>query len=288
MADRPVEPVQIDLTRRVLAHVAALPAGSAPILEVVARALDVSPKVLAALPDIQFLFQPRGIERYLDWTLRDWLNYHYHFVHQGYRYGHPELQQTWRGYKLLKNPLDCWVYQEIIASTRPDVVVELGVAFGGSAIFFGDVLSLLRHGEVIGVDVSLERARGVSHDRVTFIEGSSVDPSIVGEVHRRCKGKRVMVFADSDHQAKHVLAELEAYHDLVGDGMYFIVEDSLADVMNWMPVPVDGPLRAIRQFLGGHPDFSSDLALGEKYLLTQAPYGFLRRQGSGSQQRSDR
>jgi cephalosporin hydroxylase len=265
------------LIRRVLAHVATLPDDALPHLEDVARALEVSPKVLASLPELRFLFKPRGIEHCLDWTLRDWLTYHYHFVHQGYRYGHPELQQTWRGYKLLKNPLDCWVYQEIITATRPDVVLELGVAFGGSAVFFADVLALTGHGEVIGVDVSLERAKGVSHDRVTFIEGSSVEPSIVREVHWRCQNKRVMVFADSDHQASHVLAELEAYHDLVSEGMYFIVEDSLADVMHWMPVPVDGPLRAIQKFLAAHPEFSSDLSLGEKYLLTQAPYGFLKR-----------
>jgi cephalosporin hydroxylase len=271
----PTVPPAAQLIRRALAYVAGLPDDVVPRLEDVARALAVSPKLLASLPELRFLFQPRGIEHCLDWTLRDWLTYHYHFVHQGYRYGHPELQQTWRGYKLLKNPLDCWVYQELIVKTKPDVILELGVAFGGSAIFFADVLGLVGHGELIGVDISLERARGVRHDRVTFLEGSSVDPAMVRDVHQRCAGKRVMVFADSDHQAAHVLGELEAYHDLVGDGMYFIVEDSLADVMQWMPVPVDGPLPAIRRFLAAHPEFQSDLTLGEKYLLTQSAYGFL-------------
>lgn len=264
-----------DLVRRVLEHVAALPPTTAPVLEDVARALDVSPKLIAALPQLRFLFQPRGLRSVLDWTLRDWLTYHYHFVHQGYRYGHADLQQTWRGHRLLKNPLDCWVYQEIICRTRPDIIVELGVAFGGSAIFFADVLELVGHGELIGVDVSLERARGVSHPRVTFLEGSSTDPAMVADVHRRCAGKRVMVFADSDHQAAHVSGELEAYCDLVQAGLYFIVEDSLADVMHWMPVPVDGPLPAIETFLARHPEFEADLRLGEKYLMTQSPYGFL-------------
>ena len=275
-------PATTRLVRRALAHIAALPEDESPRLESVARALEVSPKLLASLPELQRLFRPAGIERCLDWTLRDWLTYHYHFVHQGYRYGHPELQQTWRGYKLLKNPLDCWVYQEIIAKTKPDVIVELGVAFGGSAIFFADVLELIGHGELLGVDVSMERCAGVSHSRVTFLEGSSVDPAMVRDVHARCAGKRVMVFADSNHEATHVEQELAAYCDLVGEGMYFIVEDSLADVMGWMPVPLDGPLPAIRSFLAAHPEFSSDLALGEKYLLTQSPYGFLVKAARGS------
>jgi cephalosporin hydroxylase len=265
------------LVRRVLAHVATLPPAASPSLEEVARALGVSPKLVASLPELRFLFRPPGIEGVLDWTLRDWLHYHYHFVHQGYRYGHADLQQTWRGHKLLKNPLDCWVYQEIIAATGPDVLLELGVAFGGSAVFFADVMQLIGHGEVLGVDVSLARARGVSHPRVTFLEGSSVAPEVVAEVHRRCQGKRVMVFCDSDHQAAHVLAELEAYHDLVADGMYMIVEDSLADVMGWMPVPLDGPRPAIERFVAAHPEFQSDLRVGEKYLLSQSPYGFLRK-----------
>jgi cephalosporin hydroxylase len=265
------------LLRRVMAYVGGLPPDATPTIEDVARELAVSPKLVASLPEVRFLFRRPGIEGVLDWTLRDWLSYHYHFVHQGYRYGHEELQQTWRGVPLLKNPLDCWVYQEIIAATRPDVLVELGVAFGGSAVFFADVMQLIGHGEVVGIDVSLERAKGVSHPRVTFLEGSSVAPDMVAEVHRRCAGKRAMVFADSDHQAAHVLAELEAYHDLVGEGMYMIVEDSLADVMRWMPVPVDGPLWAIERFVAAHPEFRSDLRLGEKYLLTQSPYGFLKK-----------
>jgi cephalosporin hydroxylase len=275
-----VTPPVSKLVRRVLAYVSALPDGQAPVLEEVARALEVSPKLIGSIPELRFLFKPAGIERYLDWTLRDWLGYHYHFVHQGYRYGHPELQQTWRGHKLLKNPLDCWVYQEIITRTRPEVIVELGVAFGGAAIFFADLMKLQGAGEVIAVDVTLDRAQGVSHERLQLIEGSSTDPKIVEEVHRRVKGRPAMVFADSDHQASHVLGELEAYHDLVAPGRYFIVEDSLADVLGLMPVPVDGPLPAIRTFLQAHPEFSSDLSVSEKYLLTQSPYGFLVKGGA--------
>ncbi|NTW37277.1 MAG: cephalosporin hydroxylase, partial [Syntrophobacteraceae bacterium] len=176
-----------------------------------------------------------------------------------------------------KNPLDCWVYQEIIYRTRPDVLLELGVAFGGSGLYFADLMDSLDHGMVLGVDIDISRAADVQHPRIERLEGSSVAPEVVAEVWKRCAGKRVMVIADSDHRETHVHAELEAYCGLVSEGMYIIVEDTLADVMNAMPVPVGGPLPAVRRFLADHDDFELDMNLAEKYLLTQSPYGFLQR-----------
>lgn len=243
----------------------------------VARALDVSPKLLASIPPIRSLLTEDGMPAVLDWTVRDWLLYHYYLVHQGYRYGFPELQPTWRGRVILKNPLDCWVYQEIIHRTRPDVLLELGVAFGGSAQFFGDMFELEQHGEVLGIDVSLERAKGFHHPRVRLIEGSSTDPTIIARVHDQCRGLRIMVFADSNHAAEHVLGELEAYADLVGVDMYFIVEDTLADVLQLMPVPIGGPLEAVNRFLNERTDFVLDTRFAERYLMSQSPHGFLRR-----------
>lgn len=248
-----------------------------PTLFDAAESLDVSPKVLAAIPTVRALLGPTGMEAFLDWTVRDWLQYHYLLVHQGYRYGTPELQPTWRGRTLLKNPLDCWIHQEIIHRTKPDVLVELGVAYGGSAAFFGDLMELAGHGEVLAIDVSLERAREFSHPRVTLIEGSSVDLATIARVHRHCEGKRVMLFADSNHAREHVLAELRAYADLVGRGMYFIVEDTLADVLDLMPVPIGGPLRAVEAFLKERDDFEQDIEVAERYVMSQSPYGFLRR-----------
>lgn len=262
-----------ELTRKALA--AILATDSPPSAEELAQVLGVSPHLVRSIPELRPFLTSQGIERFLDWTVRDWLNYHYHFVHQGYRYGMPHMQQTWRGHRLIKNPLDCWIYQEIIARTKPDVLIELGVAFGGSAVFFADVMELMGHGEVLGLDISLERAKGVSHSRVTFWEGSSVNPATVERVYAHCRGKKCMVFADSNHAKQHVFAELMAYADLVGEGMYFIVEDSLADVMDTMPVPIEGPLPAIREFLALDARFEQDMAVSERYLMTQSPYGFL-------------
>lgn len=261
----------------VMKYIAGFDTLDYPPVEKVAEATGYPPKVLLSIPEVRSLFDPIGIEAYLDWTLRDWLEYHYHIVHQGYRYGAPELQQTWRGVPIIKNPLDCWVYQEIIYRTRPDVLLELGVAFGGSGLYFADFMDSIDHGMVLGVDIDISRAADVQHPRIERLEGSSVGPEMVAEVTRRCEGKRVMVIADSDHRETHVLAELESYFGLVGEGMYMIVEDTLADVMNQMPVPVGGPLPAVHRFLAGHPEFELDMTLSEKYLLTQSPYGFLRR-----------
>lgn len=261
------------LTRKALSLILA--SEEPPALEDVARQLEVSPQLLRSIPELRPFVGPQGIERFLDWSIRDWLNYHYHFVHQGYRYGYPQLQMNWRGHRLIKNPLDCWVYQEIITRTRPDVLIELGVAFGGSAVFFADVMELNGHGQVLGIDISLERAQGVAHPRVTFWEGSSIDPAMVARVHDFCRGKKCMVFADSNHAKGHVLEELRAYADLVGEGMYILVEDSLADVLDAMPVPIEGPLPAIRDFLAEDGRFVQDLAVSERYLMTQSPYGFL-------------
>jgi cephalosporin hydroxylase len=251
--------------------------GARPTLVEAAAALEVSPKLLAALPVVRQLLAPDGMEGFLDWTLRDWLNYHYLFVHQGYRYGQPDLQPHWRGQTVLKNPLDCWIYQEILHTTRPDILVELGVAFGGSAKFFADLMELAGHGEVLAVDISMQRAAGFSHPRVKLIQGSSIDPHIVSQVKQQCEGKRVMVIGDSNHASEHVLAELHAYADLVGLGMYFIVEDTLADVLGLMPVPVGGPLQAVEHFLRDRNDFVQDLRCAERYILSQSPHGFLKR-----------
>ncbi|HEV8637883.1 MAG TPA: CmcI family methyltransferase [Chloroflexota bacterium] len=265
-----------ELVGRVVAYLAERPTES-PTIGTVASALGVSPKLLAALPTVRALLQPPGIEGFLDWTLRDWLAYHYLFVHQGYRYGLAELQPTWRGRIVLKNPLDCWVHQEIVHRTRPDVLVELGVAFGGSALFYADLFDLAGHGEVLAVDLTLERARDVSHPRLTLLEGSSIDAATVAAVRARCQGRRTMVVADSNHAESHVLAELRAYADLVGVGMYFVVEDTLADVLGLMPVPIGGPLPAVEEFLRERDDFVQDLRVAERYVLSQSPYGYLRR-----------
>ena len=138
-------------------------------------------------------------------------------------------------------------------------------------------MDIMGQGEVLGVDIDLSNVQDLQHPRITFLEGSSTDPEIVTEVHSRVNGKSAMVIADSDHEFSHVLTELNSYCDLVSVGSYFIVEDGIADLMNWMPVPVEGPLVASTTFLESHSEFESDREIAEKYLITINPDGYLLR-----------
>jgi cephalosporin hydroxylase len=241
----------------------------------------IHPKLLYANPHvaaIEKLFRDQSsIERLGDMTLREYLRYHYYYLHQGYRYGAPRLQQRWLGHDIIKTPMDCWVYQEMIWETRPDYVIELGVMFGGATHFYASILDLVGHGEVIGIDVSLAKARGPDNRRIRYLEGSSTAPEMVEQVRAIVAGKRVLVIADSDHEKNHVLAEIRAYAPMVHVGGYFIVEDSLNDVMDFHPVPNEGPQAAARVFLAENDGFVPDRRWGERYVMTLNPDGFLLR-----------
>jgi cephalosporin hydroxylase len=241
----------------------------------------IHPKLLYFNPHIASVSQLFGgggsFERLQDMTMREWMLYHHHYVHQAYRYGDPDMQQRWLGHDILKSPFDCWIYQEIIAAVQPDVLIELGVMFGGASVFYASIMDLLDHGMVLGIDISLAKVRNVEHKRIRYIEGSSTSPEIVDQVRKIVAGKTVMVIADSDHEKNHVLGELRAYSGFVTVGSYFVAEDSLNDVMRWHPVPNEGPQAAVRQFLEENESFVPDLRYAEKYILTLSPYGFLRR-----------
>jgi cephalosporin hydroxylase len=213
----------------------------------------------------------------LDWSIREWFEYHQQKVHQGSLHGSPQLQQTWMGRVIWKNPLDCWVYQEILYETKPEVIVEIGVAHGGHALYLAHLLDLLgtRRGQVIGIDIDLSRAAGLRHPRVRLIEGNCVDSKTVEQVQRACRKRKTMVIADCDHSKSHVLHELAIYSSLVSVGCYYIVEDGICDVMGWDPVP--GPRAACEEFLEENKHFTNDAWLREKYLITYNFGGYLRR-----------
>jgi cephalosporin hydroxylase len=186
-------------------------------------------------------------------------------------------QETfWMGTRILKCPLDLWVYQEIFHELRPDLVVETGTAHGGSAAYMASLFDLLGHGEVVTIDVEDKPGRP-EHPRITYLKGSSVAPAIVKEVEQRAARRpRVVVILDSDHRKPHVLAEMRAYARLVPVGSYMIVEDTN---VNGHPVAADfgpGPMEAVEEFLRERDDFVADAAR-EKFLLTFNPRGYLRR-----------
>jgi cephalosporin hydroxylase len=181
----------------------------------------------------------------------------------------------WLGAQALKNPLDLWVYQEIMAESRPALVVETGTYRGGSALFLASICELLDLGEVVSIDVEPVRDDYPEHPRITYLGGrSSTDPHVVAEVRERAAGRNVLVILDSDHSQAHVEAELEVYAPLVPVGCYLIVEDSNIGRIRKDLMP--GPLEAIETFLARSDSFEIDRER-EKFLITFNPSGYLRR-----------
>jgi cephalosporin hydroxylase len=182
---------------------------------------------------------------------------------------------TWLGKQALKNPLDLWVYQEIVVETQPELIVETGTYRGGSALFLASVCDLVGRGEVVSIDVEPARDDYPVHPRITYLAGrSSTDPGVVAEVAERAEGRSILVVLDSDHSQAHVEAELAAYAPLVPVGCYLIVEDSNIGLIREDLMP--GPLQAVDSFLSRRGDFEIDRGR-EKFLITFNPSGYLRR-----------
>lgn len=181
----------------------------------------------------------------------------------------------WMGHVMLKCPLDLWIYQELIVSVRPTLVVETGTFAGGSAMFMASIFDLLGEGEVVTIDIA--PLAQPPHPRVRYLTGSSIDPGIVATVFEIAKEhERVLVILDSHHRKRHVLREMKAYAPLVSVASYLIVEDTN---INGHPVAAGfgpGPAEAVTQFLAHRRDFVVDRSC-ERHQLSFNPGGFLRR-----------
>jgi cephalosporin hydroxylase len=197
-------------------------------------------------------------------------------------------EPVWLGIPIIQFPCDILIMQELIWKARPDVVVETGLAHGGSAIFYASILELLGRGKVISVEVEIRQYNRVailghplSH-RIELIEASSIDPATVAEVKRRISpDQKVLVTLDSNHSYNHVRQELELYAPLVPDGSYLVAMDGAQALVADMPRGKpewreDNPLRAIHDFLRDHPDWEIDRRYN-RLLVTSNPDGFLRR-----------
>jgi cephalosporin hydroxylase len=187
----------------------------------------------------------------------------------------PWYKNHWKGVRVLKCPEDLFIYQEIIWRTRPNVIIECGVAFGGSTLFLADMLDLIGGGLVLAVDVSLLNVhpRAAAHRRVRLFEGSSTSDAVRARIREFVRHEaRVMVILDSDHSTEHVRAELETYSALVTPGNYLIVEDTNID--GYLPEPRPGPRAAADAFLLEHPEFERDQS-SERLLVTFNPGGYL-------------
>lgn len=202
-------------------------------------------------------------------------------VDQFHRLYYHSGEQTWkdttyRGVTTWKCPLDLWVYQEIIYELRPDLIVETGTAYGGSALFLADLCETMGHGRVVTIDIR-DRAAEVEHPRLTKLIGSSADPGIRDLVKTAVPTEGpVLVILDSDHSSNHVRAELDLWCDLVTPGSYLIVEDTNLNGNPVYPGFGPGPAEAADAFLSERTDFIVDTTR-ENLLLTWNPGGYLRR-----------
>ena len=188
------------------------------------------------------------------------------------------------GVKIIKNPLDLWMVQQIIHEQRPDFIIETGTLEGGSALFYAYTLNAigLTHSRVITVDIGSDAAKAFSNPLwkkyVDFYHGSSTDPRIVAQIAGRVKGKKTLIALDSDHRMFHVLRELQMYSPMLDKGEYIIVEDTHLDGVPTHPESGLGPYSAVRRFLsdGGGKDFEVDESR-EAMVMTFNPGGWLRK-----------
>lgn len=174
---------------------------------------------------------------------------------------------SWLGRPIIQLPEDMVRVQEVIASVQPDVVVETGVAHGGSLIFYASILQALGKGRVVGVDIEIRphNRQAIESHRlaplITLIEGSSIDAGTVDQVRAQIRpGETVLILLDSNHTKGHVAAELEAYADMVSVGSYIVATDGIMEDVYDVPRGTagwkdDNPSAAAREFAAKHPEF---------------------------------
>ena len=197
-------------------------------------------------------------------------------------------QCTWLGIPIIQLPEDLLVYQELIWSIQPDVIIECGVAHGGSLVFCASMLEMLGHGRVIGVDVEIREHNRIAIEqhslakRITLIEGNSIAPATVEQVKAALgDARRVMVMLDSKHTTEHVYAELQAYSAFVTPGSYLVAGDGLQALVSDVPSGKaewrdSSPLHAIERFVAENADFAIDEHC-TRFGITQNVSGYLRR-----------
>lgn len=174
---------------------------------------------------------------------------------------------SWLGRPIIQLPEDIIRIQELIYSLKPDVVIETGVAHGGSLIFYASLFKVMNKGRVIGIDVEIRphnRKAIEAHELfplITLIEGSSIAPSTFAQVQQLIvPGERVMVILDSNHSYKHVMTELELYAPLVSVNSYVVVCDGIMEMLPGAPRSqpdwgTNNPSRAARDFAKSRPEF---------------------------------
>ncbi len=212
----------------------------------------------------------------------------------------------WQGRPIIQYPQDIVAMQELIWQVKPDLIIETGIAHGGSLIFSASMLALLdicdaiesgekldprvSHRKVLGLDIDIRAHNRVAIEahpmasRIQMIQGSSIEPEIIAQVKNiAAKYSRVLVCLDSNHTHDHVLAELEAYAPLASRGSYCVVFDTIIEDVpkemfpNRPWGPGNNPKTAVQEYLKRHPEFAIDRSIQDRLLISVAPDGYLRR-----------
>jgi cephalosporin hydroxylase len=211
---------------------------------------------------------------------------------------------SWLGRPIIQYPQDILAVQEIVWSTNPDLIIETGIAHGGSLIMSASMLALLEYRDaavsgktvnpnspsrkVLGIDIDIRPHNREAVEKhylsphIEMIQGSSIADDVIAQVREFSSNyKRILVCLDSNHTHSHVLAELEAYAPLVSQGSYCIVFDTVVENLPeellfgrpWSQG--DNPMSAVKEYLKQHPDFEIDDTIDHKLLISVAPSGFL-------------
>lgn len=198
----------------------------------------------------------------------------------------------WMGRPIIQYPQDILAMQELIWEIKPDLIIETGIAHGGSLIFYASILELVGKGEVLGIDIDIrehnrkEIENHPMYKRITMLQGSSIAPDTVEKVKAFAKDKQVvMVVLDSNHTHEHVLEELKAYAPLVSLNSYVVVFDTIVEHLpeDYLPGHKrpwgvgDNPLTAVKEYLALNDNFQIDQSINNKLLISVAPDGYLKR-----------
>jgi cephalosporin hydroxylase len=228
--------------------------------------------------DIKNMGQDAELKRKsLDWMLHaDKYKYTYNF--------------QWLGRPIIKYPNDIVIMQELIWKLKPDVIIETGIAHGGSIIFSASMLELIGNGEVVAVDIDIRKhnrdeiEKHPMMKRITMYEGSSTDNEIFEKIKTHCVGKKtILVCLDSLHTHAHVLDELNLYSKLVTIGSYIVCPDTFIEFFpkgyyDNRPWDVgDNPHTAAMEFLKSNSNFEIDTQLNDKLMITEGIDGYLKR-----------
>jgi cephalosporin hydroxylase len=206
-------------------------------------------------------------------------------IESGYSYNF-----SWMGRPIIQYPQDMIAMQEIIWKIKPDLIIETGIAHGGSLIYYASLLELIGSGDVLGIDIDIrshnrkEIEKHPMMKRIRMIEGSSLSSQVLDQTTAWSKGKkRILVCLDSNHTHEHVLEEMRLYSPLVTPGSYLVVFDTIVEdlpghLYSTRPWSLgNNPKTAVQEFLKQNDQFIVDQEMDNKLLISVAPQGYLKR-----------